>query len=134
MSHNRGFNAIAPPVAYAATASMLVLNANQTNDGWASYMFAADHSNGRMVMYVKEPDTTIQTISLPYSIGDDVQTLNSELSTLSGSVSTNASNISSNSTTIASNEGIIGDIRDAVNAASNGDDLLTRLQAISWPT
>ena len=134
MSHNRGFNAIAPPVAYADTSSMLVLNANQTNDGWASYMFAADHSNGRMVMYVKEPDTTIQTISLPYSIGDDVQTLNSELSTLSGSVSTNASNISSNSTTIASNEGIIGDIRDAVNAAANGDDLLTRLQAISWPT
>jgi hypothetical protein len=60
--------------------------------------------------------------------------LSSDLQTLSGSVSTNASSISSNSTTIASNEGIIEDIRDAVNAAANADDLLTRLQAISWPS
>jgi len=142
MSHNRGFNAIAPPVAYAATASMLVLNANQTNDGWASYMFAADHSNDRMVMYVKDPSGSIQAMNLPYTIGDDVAGLStsvsqigSDLQTLSGSVSTNASSISANSQTIASNETIITQIRDAVNAATDGNDLLNRLKTqVSWPT
>ena len=72
MSHNRGFNVIAPPVAYADTSNMLVLNANQTNDGWASYMIASDGANDRMVMYVKDSAGTLQTMNLPYSIGEDV--------------------------------------------------------------
>ena len=106
-------------------------------------------STGTTVLYAKGGIHTSGSISIDgnilntdYSnvsgtVADNataISQIGSDLTTLSGSVSTNASNISSNSTTIASNEGIIGDIRDAVNAAANGDDLLTRLQAISWPT
>ena len=106
-------------------------------------------STGTTVLYAKGGIHTSGSISIDgnilntdYSnvsgtVADNataISQIGSDLTTLSGSVSTNASNISSNSTTIASNEGIIEDIRDAVNAAVNGDDLLTKLQAISWPT
>ena len=141
MSHNRGFNVIAPPVAYADTGSMLVLNSNQTNDGWASYMFASDGGNNRMVMYVKDSSGSVQTMNLPYTIGEDVAGLStsvseigSDLTTLSGSVSTNASSISSNSTTIAANESLLTAIRDAVTGSADPNDLLYRLQLISWPS
>lgn len=139
-SHNEGWNAIAPPLSIAETGSM-VAGTTINGDNFASYMFASDHANSRMVMVVNDESGSIQEMNLPYTIGEDVaglstsvSQLGSDLQTLSGSVSTNASNISSNSTTIASNEGIIGDIRDAVNAAVNGDDLLNQLKAISWPT
>jgi hypothetical protein len=106
-------------------------------------------STGTTVLYAKGGIHTSGSISIDVSIlntdysnvsgtvgtnSTAIVQLSSDLQTLSGSVSTNASSISSNSTTIASNEGIIEDIRDAVNAAANADDLLTRLQAISWPS
>ena len=114
-SHNEGWNAIAPPLSIAETGSMVAGTAIN-GDNFASYMFASDHANNRMVMVVNDESGSIQEMNLPYTIGED-------LSSLSSSVSDHESRLSAA-------EQISNALVQAAASSNGGDQFLTTLKQL----
>ncbi len=114
-SHNEGWNAIAPPLSIAETGSMVAGTAIN-GDNFASYMFASDHANNRMVMVVNDESGSIQEMNLPYTIGED-------LSSLSSSVSDHESRLSAA-------EQISNALVQAAASSNGGDEFLTTLKQL----
>jgi len=114
-SHNEGWNAIAPPLSIAETGSM-VAGTTVNGDNFASYMFASDHANNRMVMVVNDESGAIQEMNLPYTIGED-------LSSLSSSVSDHESRLSAA-------EQISNALVQAGASSNSADEFLTNLKQL----
>ena len=114
-SHNEGWNAIAPPLSIAETGSMVAGTAIN-GDNFASYMFASDHANNRMVMVVNDESGSIQEMNLPYTIGED-------LSSLSSSVSDHESRLSAA-------EQISNALVQAGASSNSADEFLTNLKQL----
>ena len=114
-SHNEGWNAIAPPLSIAETGSMVAGTAIN-GDNFASYMFASDHANNRMVMVVNDESGSIQEMNLPYTIGED-------LSSLSSSVSDHESRLSAE-------EQVSNALVQAAASSGNSEQFLTTLKQL----
>jgi len=114
-SHNEGWNAIAPPLSVAETGSMVAGTAIN-GDNFASYMFASDHANNRMVMVVNDESGSIQEMNLPYTIGED-------LSSLSSSVSDHESRLSAE-------EQVSNALVQAAASSGNSEQFLTTLKQL----
>jgi len=119
-SHNEGWNAIAPPLSIAETGSM-VAGTTINGDNFASYMFASDHANNRMVMVVNDESGSIQEMNLPYTIGEDLSSLSSSVAALEATASNHESRLSQE-------EQVSNALVTAAANSNNGDEFLTTLK------
>ena len=121
-SHNEGWNAIAPPLSIAETGSM-VAGTTINGDNFASYMFASDHANNRMVMVINDESGSIQEMKLPYTIGEDLASLSSSVAALEATASNHESRLSAE-------EQISNALVQAAASSNGGDEFLTTLKQL----